>query len=100
MDDYEVPQDLTTLLSRHRTLLLELRRRGETVRVHSFFDELELEERLVCNQIIAWQPADRREALQKLTHLAGYVLATGIPLDAATICHSVEPFFSPPGSVS
>lgn len=100
MDDYEVPQDFATLLSRHRTLLLELEQRRETAQGSLLLEELELEERLVCDRIIAWQPANRHEALQKLTHLAGYILATATPLDAATVCRSVERFFSSRGSVS
>lgn len=96
MDDSNVLENLTALISRHRTLLLALKRQRSSARDNPFVAQLRNAERDVRNRIVSWQPLDEQEARLKLEHLASYILATGTHLDAVeikAICRSVEGFF-------
>jgi hypothetical protein len=96
MDDSNDLENLTALISRHRTVLLALKVQRGPAQDSRIAAELRYTERKVRDRIVSWQPLDEREAHQKLLHLASYILATGTHLDAVeieAICRSVERFF-------
>lgn len=92
VDGNEHLQDFTTLVLRHRTLLLALKRQARPDRGSVAKKKLSCAEYSIRKRIVSWQPTSEYEARLKLEHLAGYILATGNaldPTDIDAICQSV-----------